>query len=64
MHHGRALIAPHRQKAGFVEFVAQFGQRQGGDFQHVHTVECGQAYAQGFAAEPVMVGSGVLLGES
>ncbi|MCY1176156.1 hypothetical protein D9M73_164180 [compost metagenome] len=64
MHHGRALIAPYRQKAGFVQVITQLGQGQGGDFQHVHTVECCQPYAQGFTAQAVMVGGGVLFGES
>ncbi|MNP11108.1 hypothetical protein D3C76_1032820 [compost metagenome] len=64
MHHGRALVAPHRDKAGFVQVVAQFGQWQGSDFQHVHTVECRQTDAQRFAAEPVMVGRGILFGKT
>ncbi|MOA13614.1 hypothetical protein D3C78_1336750 [compost metagenome] len=62
-HHGRAMVAPHRQEAGFVQVVAQFGQGQGGHLQHVHAVERCQAYAQGLAAQAVVVGGGVLLGK-
>ena len=64
VHHGCSLIAPHGEETGFVEFVAQFRQGQGGDFQHVHTVECRQAHAQGFAAQTVVVGRRVLFGEA
>ncbi len=64
MHHGRAVIAPDRQEAAFIQVIAQLRHGQGRHLQHVHAVERGQADPQGLAPEAVMVGGYVLFGET
>ncbi len=64
MHDGRAAIAPYRQKAGFVEFVAQLRQMRRRQFDHVQSAQGGQPYEQRCATQPVVVGQRILFGET